>query len=165
MRRRPFCENNRKSDFSEKEIILSAIFTTRTSPHMKIGSLGKIYQNSPMPLPKIAFFDYFDKKRTNLRLYENSILRHNLWKAFGKNSDFPLFWWKGAPHTWNLDVWRHFVKNFEKVRCFIILKHLFPTEIAKIHLFGILTQNIKKILVKTNHDLDYPPNQNPKNMC
>ena len=49
---------------------------------------------------------------------------------------------------------RHFVKTSEKKSgAFIILNHLFPPEIAKIHLFGILTQNIKKIL----DDLGYPP--------
>ena len=49
---------------------------------------------------KIVFLIILIKKeRTSA--YENSILRHNLWKKFGKTRIFRrhlrLFWWKGAP--------------------------------------------------------------------
>ena len=50
MRGRPSCENNRKSDFLKKEIILWIILTKGTPPQMKVWVVGKIYQNSPMPL-------------------------------------------------------------------------------------------------------------------
>ena len=42
MRERSFCENDRKSDFFEKEIISSIIFTKRTPPAYENWIFGNI---------------------------------------------------------------------------------------------------------------------------
>ena len=126
---RSFCENNRRYYFFLEKIGFSIIFTKRTLPHMKIRSLGKIYQNAPMPPSQKLKFSIILIKKERTCAYENSILGQNFWKkigkklrfsiilmkrspphtkigflaifckVFGKKLDFRLFWWKGVPHT------------------------------------------------------------------
>ena len=101
---------------------------------MKIGSLGKIYQNSPMPPPKNLNFSIILIKTERTSAYENSILDHNLWKILEKTKIFIILM-KRSPPTQQNDIFSDILSKFsEKSGGFIILNHLFLPEIGKIHI-------------------------------
>lgn len=125
----------------------SSIILMKRSPHMKIGFLAMFCRK----FPKKLGFSIPLMKSSPPNTWKMDFWR-NFVQILEKKSNFRLSWCKGAPHTWKL-VSATFCENFRKKSgAFIILNHLFPPDIAKIHLFGILTQNIKKIL----DDLGYP---------
>ena len=113
MRGRSCCENSRQYYFFLGKIGFSIIFTKRTPPHMKIGSLGKIYQNSPMPPPKNLNFSIILIKTERTSAYENSILDHNLWKILEKTKIFIILMKRSPPHS-KMIFSATFCQNFRK---------------------------------------------------